>query len=85
MLSGPVLALDLGATNLKWAVVERVGEAWRQVADGQVPTRVDLAPEEVPEAVVGQLRSELDISGSLGDQERMTIRYLVEQLEMALS
>ena len=40
---------------------------------------------EMAEAIVAQLRSELDISGLLGDQERMTIRYLVGQIEMALS
>jgi glucokinase len=49
------LGLDLGATNLKWAIVERADDSWRLVADGQVPTRLDIAPEEVPDAVVAQL------------------------------
>ncbi len=58
MSAGPPtrhLGLDLGATNLKWAVVERDGDAWSLVADGQVPTRVDTPPDEVPDAVVAQL------------------------------
>jgi glucokinase len=58
MSAGPAtrhLGLDLGATNLKWAVVERAGATWRLVADGQVPTRVDTPPDEVPDAVVAQL------------------------------
>ena len=32
------VGLDLGATNLKWAVVERNGEAWSVLDRGQVPT-----------------------------------------------
>ena len=32
------IGLDLGGTNLKWAVVERSGEAWMTVDRGQVPT-----------------------------------------------
>jgi glucokinase len=49
------LGLDLGATNLKWAIVERAGEAWRTLADGQVPSRIVPDPAEVPDAIVGQL------------------------------
>lgn len=33
------LGLDLGVTNLKWAVVERSGDSWSVLANGQVPTR----------------------------------------------
>jgi glucokinase len=33
------VGLDLGATNLKWAVLERSGEAWSVLDRGQVPTR----------------------------------------------
>ena len=49
------VGLDLGATNLKWAVVERVGDAWATVARDQVATRLVADPEAVPRAVVGQL------------------------------
>jgi len=45
------LGLDLGVTNLKWAVVERAGDAWTSVANGQVPTR----SIEGPSVVVDQL------------------------------
>jgi glucokinase len=58
MSAGPAtrhLGLDLGATNLKWAVVEHAGGTWHLVADGQVPTRLGLPPDEVPDAVVAQL------------------------------
>jgi glucokinase len=49
------LGLDLGATNLKWAMVEQDGEAWSTAAREQVPTRLASTPEDVPAAVVGQL------------------------------
>ena len=49
------LGLDLGATNLKWAVVERAGGAWRTVAHGQAPTRLVADPAAVPGTVVAQL------------------------------
>jgi glucokinase len=45
------LGLDLGATNLKWAVVEHGGGDWRTLATGQVPTE----GQEGPEAVVGRI------------------------------
>lgn len=32
------LGLDLGATNLKWAVLERDGESWTSLEHGQLPT-----------------------------------------------
>jgi glucokinase len=49
------LGLDLGATNLKWAVVASDEGAWSTVANGQVPTRI--VPDEiaVPAMVVAQL------------------------------
>ena len=46
-----MIGLDLGATNLKWAVVDRDDTAWRVVARDQVPTRAD----DGPDGVVGQL------------------------------
>jgi len=58
MSAGPAtrhLGLDLGATNLKWAVVEHAADTWGLAADGQVPTRLGMPPDEVPDAVVAQL------------------------------
>ncbi|HSS35230.1 MAG TPA: ROK family protein [Patescibacteria group bacterium] len=49
------LGLDLGATNLKWAVLEQRDGAWSSVARAQVPTRHRVDPNEVPGAVVSQL------------------------------
>lgn len=49
------LGLDLGATNLKWAVVEHAGGAWTTVARDQVPTRVVADPGTVPATVTAQL------------------------------
>lgn len=45
------LGLDLGATNLKWAVLERDGEAWTSLEQGQLPT--DAA--EGADAVLGRM------------------------------
>ena len=45
------LGLDLGVTNLKWSVVERAGDSWTSLANGQVPTR----SAEGPGVVVEQL------------------------------
>jgi glucokinase len=49
------LGLDLGATNLKWAMVEHVGDSWSTIAHGQAPTRVVPDPKAVPATVVAQL------------------------------
>ena len=49
------LGLDLGATNLKWAIIERDGNVWSTLARDQVPTRIVADPERVPDAVVAQL------------------------------
>ena len=51
--AGPTrhLGLDLGVTNLKWAVVERAGDTWSVLDNGQVPTR----SAEGPGVVVPQL------------------------------
>ncbi|MCY7419065.1 MAG: ROK family protein [Chloroflexi bacterium] len=47
------LGLDLGVTNLKWAVLEHADDAWSSIANGQVPTRSAGGPD----VVVGQLAS----------------------------
>lgn len=49
------LGLDLGATNLKWAVVAHDNDAWTSVARDQVPSRIGPDPAAVPAAVVAQL------------------------------
>ncbi len=49
------LGLDLGATNLKWAVVDHAQGTWRTLATGQVPTRVVAEAERVPATVTAQL------------------------------
>lgn len=41
------LGLDLGVTNLKWAVVEHDGGAWRTLATGHAPSGVDDGPDVV--------------------------------------
>lgn len=47
------LGLDLGGTNIKWAVVENSGETWKALDRGRVPTEAD----EGPDAVVERLAS----------------------------
>lgn len=41
------LGLDLGATNLKWAVLERDGETWSSLEHGQLPTDAGEGAEAV--------------------------------------
>ena len=69
------LGLDLGATNLKWCVVEHRDGAWEVLDRGQSPTRV-APPDEMPDAVVAQLgevgcaaveRWRPVVSGDVGD------------------
>ena len=45
------LGLDLGATNIKWAVLAREGEVWSTIATGQSPTGAEAGSD----AVVGRL------------------------------
>jgi glucokinase len=49
------LGLDLGATNLKWIVLQRGGDGWTTRVREQVPTRSAAAVSDVPSAIVGQL------------------------------
>lgn len=53
------LGLDLGATNLKWVVLERDAARWRAVDRGQIPT----AAEEGADAVIRRM-------GDLADAAR---------------
>jgi glucokinase len=81
------LGIDLGVTNLKWAALERAGDEWQVLDQGQVPT----VAAEGPEAVVGRLASvgraalqRWPAVGSLGigvpglyDQVAGTTRFLI--------
>lgn len=49
------LGLDLGATNLKWAMLSHGDGAWTTVAREQVRTATVADPGAVPAAVVAQL------------------------------
>ena len=49
------LGLDLGGTNVKWAVVEQHGASQTVIARDQVPTRYASEPQDVPAAIVAQL------------------------------
>jgi glucokinase len=46
------LGLDLGATNIKWAVVERTADDWRIVDRGQTQTPTGGAPGPVVDRLV---------------------------------
>src|SRR3954454_14517751 len=49
------MGLDLGATNLKWAMVERSGDRWSVIARDHVPTHVVADAALIPAAVTEQL------------------------------
>jgi glucokinase len=49
------LGLDLGGTNLKWAVVAHAGATWTILARDSVATRVVADPDDVPASVTAQL------------------------------
>jgi glucokinase len=49
------LGLDLGATNLKWAIVEHADGTWTTLARDQAPTRIPVEHADIPAAVVAQL------------------------------
>jgi glucokinase len=51
-LSSHHLGIDLGATNIKWAVAERDSEDWRILDRGQVQTPAGGAPEPVVERLI---------------------------------
>jgi glucokinase len=48
------LGLDLGGTNLKWAVLSQAGGTWEAVARDRQPTRVVEDPDAVPDSIVDQ-------------------------------
>jgi glucokinase len=49
------LGLDLGATNLKWAMLSKAKGSWTTVGRGQVRTEIGVDQAGVPAAVVAQL------------------------------
>jgi glucokinase len=49
------LGLDLGATNLKWSVVEHAAGTWTSIARHQVPSNVVAEPAAIPALVTAQL------------------------------
>ena len=61
--------LDLGATNLKWAVLERTGESWSVLDRGQVPTSATDGADAVVARMAGlaeQARRDWPRIGSVG-------------------
>ena len=57
------LGLDLGVTNLKWAVVEHDGGDWRTLDRGQVPTPAADGPDAVVGAARGGRRARRSSAG----------------------
>lgn len=49
------LGLDLGGTNLKWAVVEHAAGTWATLGQDHVPTRLVEDADAVPAVVTAQL------------------------------
>ncbi len=49
------LGLDLGGTNLKWAVIQHDSGTWSTLASGTIPTRLVPDADAVPAAVVDQM------------------------------
>lgn len=80
------LGLDLGATNLKWALLERQGDAWSIRDRGQIPTGADDGTDAVLDRMAGLVRettARADAPGTVGvgvpglyDAERGTTTFL---------
>lgn len=81
------LGLDLGGTNLKWAVVESDGESWRTLGTDSVPSRAEGGPDAVIEGLCdvglaamavwpGVVSVGIGVPG-LYDPARGTTRFLV--------
>ncbi|MFI5226568.1 MAG: ROK family protein [Candidatus Limnocylindrales bacterium] len=54
------LGLDLGVTNLKWAVIEPDGDDWRALDHGQVLTHADAGPDAVVERIADTARAAME-------------------------
>ena len=72
------IGLDLGGTNIKWAVVEQSGpDGWHTLDRGQVPT--DISRQE--ESVVAQLASlAVEVRDGIGDGEAVSLGVAVPGL-----
>jgi glucokinase len=81
------LGIDLGVTNLKWAVVERTDDTWTTLDRGQVPTLATEGPDAVVDRIgitARTLRDQWPNASTLGigvpgryDPEAGSIRFLV--------
>lgn len=60
------LGIDLGATNVKWTVVEHAADEWRSIDRGSVPTRATEGPvaivEQLGDVAAEVLRREPDVT-----------------------
>ena len=59
------LGLDLGGTNIKWAVIEGSGSEWTETDRGQVPTHAELGPAQVVERLAQLGREATGREGNL--------------------
>ena len=81
------LGIDLGGTNLKWAIVERSDERWQTLDRGEQATGAADGPDAVVERLIGMGRRAVaawpDVSTAgigvpgLYDPEHGTTRFLV--------
>lgn len=53
------LGIDLGGTNLKWAVVEQAGDDWRIAGRDQAPSRTDAGPDAIIDRFIAIARDAL--------------------------
>ena len=68
------LGLDVGATNLKWAIVEHgpLEDCWTTIARDQVATRIAAEPDRVPAGLLDQL---VDVAVGAAAAEGGRIRW----------
>jgi glucokinase len=59
------LGIDLGVTNLKWAVVERDAGEWRMVDHGQRPTLATDGPDAVIARLIDLARGAIERSSDI--------------------
>lgn len=59
------LGLDLGVTNIKWAVLRRRGSDWSTVSTGQVPTHADEGSEAVVARMAATAREAMAAHGQV--------------------
>lgn len=59
------LGLDLGVTNIKWAVLRRTDADWATVATGQVPTHADAGTDAVVARMADTARDAMAAHGAV--------------------